>query len=770
MGKKRKYNLIKILILLFISYFILLHINCNTCIADEKTKKDKKLKLIYIPEKKLPRKVLVLSPFTDKNIKVDTNFKKMIRNIIQNYLSGKGYIILYSEKIPQKIKNISKKEFKPEIITNKIKNIDGFFTITIHDFTGVNVVLLKRYKIDAELCLYKGKNKLGCWRESAKRRKVDIATNPLGLAAKFVSGLLSDSSNVQFKDLVFDWAYQISSMVPSFSYALQKPRIMRVISNIEGKTFKAGERIVVAMEGDPGLDAKFDLGTFKQNIKMIETQQAGIYKGFYTVQKGDEAENLYLLVKLQNLQGKTSEWLEFEPPINIDGIPPQSPKDFKATIINDKIKLIWKCDDGSTNKFEIYRSKEPLSGYKSIVKTSNITYVDKDVKPGEKYFYRIVAIDAAGNKSDPIQIGPITVPIQGLIISGKLSGNLKKGTYIANNNIEIPQYKELNIYPGVTIKFTNKAKLIVNGILKAKEDTFKANNKSWEGISIGKNGTLKADNIEIINAQIAVENSGQTSIKNSQIINGNIGLANKIEQAKLDIKNTEITGFKIGIMVKKGSVNCTNSTIRDNIKGILVQKGNIKIEKTNFFNNEINIESQGTTIAKNNYLGNNVDEFKIKGTINLISYLDKPYPDGKEIKFDKKAMEKEGEKLLTEAKLLIQKGNYGKACEYLEKAEKLFHSEDLYYWLVYTYTMIDEDRKLSITIEKALNDFPYEVKIYQLAIRYYIFKEKTDKALKLINRALKLQPNNQTLESLKNIIERKMREKTKNNKAKGGKI
>lgn len=54
------------------------------------------------------------------------------------------------------------------------------------------------------------------------------------------------------------------------------------------------------------------------------------------------------------------------------------------------LKVSWTADEGASD-FEVLRSTFESSGYKCIAKTSDKSYVDKSVKPGVTYYYRIRA-------------------------------------------------------------------------------------------------------------------------------------------------------------------------------------------------------------------------------------------------------------------------------------------------------------------------------------------------------------------------------------------
>ncbi|OAQ20932.1 hypothetical protein TDIS_0858 [Thermosulfurimonas dismutans] len=739
------------LVYLFLITFVFLTGN----VLASQASKDKKSssKVIYIPEKKLPRRVVILPPFVTGEAKIDQNFKKMLRGVVQNYMAGKGYIIRYASSLPEKVVSLALKTFNPKEIAKQLKDIDGFFTITVYQFSGVNVILLKHFKIDAELCLFDKKGqKLACWREDVSRRKIDIATDPIGLAAKVLGNVLSSSSQVRLKSLIFDWAYQVSSLVPGFSAATRKPKILRVITNVSDRTFKIGDRIVVALEGDPGLEATFDIGTFKQGIKMVEMERPGVYEGFYVVQKGDETQNQYLLVRLKNQQGESQEWLEFVPPINIDGIPPAPPKDLEARVEGKAVRLSWKCVDGTTTGFVVLRSCEPLSGYQEIARIGDLNFLDKEVKAGERYFYRVAALDKAGNRSSFVQIGPVNIPVTGVSLSGDLPAKLGRGTYTVEGLIKVPAGSKTVIDPGVRLAFNPEGKLVIEGELLAKEAIFEAKKGWWQGLEVKSGGKLNGEKIKILNAKRAVLVEGEASFKESFFYKGEEGLVVKGISTVL-VEGGKISAFKEGIRVEDGSFSASRVTLRENKVALKVIKGEVKLEKVNFLENELNIESKVSLILKACFLGKDPLNFKIKGPITVVSYLNFPYPEGQEVKFDLKAFQKKGEELLAEGKKFLQEGNYGKACEKLEKAYKILHNEEIYYWLVYVYTLLEEDEKLARIIDRALEEFPYEVKIYQLAVRYYLFKDRVEEAKKLIERALKLQPNNPTLEAMKALVE-----------------
>lgn len=71
----------------------------------------------------------------------------------------------------------------------------------MYRLSSFNVAFAQYYKMDGQLCLYTRKKKLGCWRETATRKKLSIATDPLGAIATVVSSVVSSEGNVNIKKM-----------------------------------------------------------------------------------------------------------------------------------------------------------------------------------------------------------------------------------------------------------------------------------------------------------------------------------------------------------------------------------------------------------------------------------------------------------------------------------------------------------------------------------------------------------------------------------------
>jgi hypothetical protein len=83
------------------------------------------------------------------------------------------------------------------------------------------------------------------------------------------------------------------------------PHIISVEANIQGHRLQSNDLIYVSMEGDSGLAAHFDIGSFKTGIVMKEVS-LGLYTGSYRVKEGDKIGNTLILASLTNKEGLTA--------------------------------------------------------------------------------------------------------------------------------------------------------------------------------------------------------------------------------------------------------------------------------------------------------------------------------------------------------------------------------------------------------------------------------------------------------------------------------
>lgn len=74
----------------------------------------------------------------------------------------------------------------------------------------------------------------------------------------------------------------------------------------------------------------------------------------------------------------------------------KAPKKVKATAKKKGIRITYNKAAGAT-KYEIYRSRKKSSGYKKIITTTKVSYLDKKAKKNKKYYYKVRSVRTVNN-------------------------------------------------------------------------------------------------------------------------------------------------------------------------------------------------------------------------------------------------------------------------------------------------------------------------------------------------------------------------------------
>lgn len=90
---------------------------------------------------------------------------------------------------------------------------------------------------------------------------------------------------------------------------------------------------------------------------------------------------------------------------SVDNIAPKAPQGLKSAIVANGVQLDWESNDEEDFQYyKIYRSDQPIIdlSYSEMdsFTTVDTTYLDTQVEVDYQYYYRLVAYDYAGNRSD----------------------------------------------------------------------------------------------------------------------------------------------------------------------------------------------------------------------------------------------------------------------------------------------------------------------------------------------------------------------------------
>lgn len=130
----------------------------------------------------------------------------------------------------------------------------------------------------------------------------------------------------------------------------------------------------------------------------------------------------------------------------------------------NQVVVFWSPNSESDLKgYRIYRAELPSSGYAMISNTliakGQERYTDTSVKTGMKYYYRVSAVDQAGNESGPSEIVSMLVPGE---MTGTVTWTLANSPFIVPGDITVTDIGILTIDAGVVVKMADSDALRTN--------------------------------------------------------------------------------------------------------------------------------------------------------------------------------------------------------------------------------------------------------------------------------------------------------------------
>ncbi len=249
------------------------------------------------------------------------------------------------------------------------------------------------------------------------------------------------------------------------------------------------------------------------------------------------------------------------------------------------------------------------------------------LKPGVNYFYRIVSVDRVGNKSKPVQIGPLSLPV---FIEQKLPdiivSNITRGRYFINGTCTVPFGTKVQIGPDVDIAFKNNSLLKIQGELIVKSSFIHSDNTNGtKDILIDETGTMNISNLHIQGiSKIYVK--GNITAENISVIRQKTGLIiETINSAR--ISNSTFKELQRAVWVKDGKVIISNCDFERNKLSLKIDRGDVDIKFNNFIDNDVNIDSQVPIKISSNYLGTTEPaNFRVNGNVEVVSFFIRSIP------------------------------------------------------------------------------------------------------------------------------------------------
>ncbi len=225
----------------------------------------------------------------------------------------------------------------------------------------------------------------------------------------------TNDSNVSLEPSELELIFRINS------------RVTGQILLSENSPLKAGDIEVTLVTSkivsqSPVLSYSVD-GTSYNPVVLIGSETT--WKGYLFLDKDLEEGVLSFKMKAVDLEGREGTEIITGTAFPYDTIKPNLITDIEAVSYQGKIEIEWHLDE-DVEEFKIYRSTLQNPGYIDYYKTvDDNDYTDTNVEDGETYYYKIAAVDEAGNEADlSIEVSGISLLEDVKEIEGGLSYEL----------------------------------------------------------------------------------------------------------------------------------------------------------------------------------------------------------------------------------------------------------------------------------------------------------------------------------------------------------
>lgn len=189
----------------------------------------------------------------------------------------------------------------------------------------------------------------------------------------------------------FDWKEQTKPSVPSIPTVLNAPNVTSVTSSMQG----------ITITFSPSANSAFyEIYRKQDNGSPVKIGTAATTS--FVDEKPVGGKSLTYTVKA--ISGDTSKYSSSSQGTAKTITLPNAPKKIKVKASSEGIKITIKPGKG-TKKYVLQRSLKKNASYKTVKKLSGkktVTYLDKKVKKGKKYYYRVAAVN--GKTYSPVKI------------------------------------------------------------------------------------------------------------------------------------------------------------------------------------------------------------------------------------------------------------------------------------------------------------------------------------------------------------------------------
>jgi hypothetical protein len=625
-------------------------------------------------KEKLPLKVAIL-PF--ENLTGKKEAFEIVRRAFYNHFASKKYqdIELYRVDTTLGAEGLLEGNAFLSVPSKELGEKLGADGLVYGKITGFDRIFLGAYSqvaVELEAKLVKASTGETLWKAKHKRTHHEggVPLDPISVIPTVIRTALN-IRDIELLRTAEDLSREMLATLPEPTIAqeLKSPKIEFVAHDSAGAWKKAGDVIRVGLVGESDMIATFDMGDMKKGLPMTE-EKKGVYSGSYRVMPGDMLKDGLVVGHLTDERGNRSDWVDPLSVVNIDTKPPDRPSAPEA-FGRDSSVFLRLAEKQSEDVFEyrIQRSESPKDGFVEIAKTELSSYHDQGLKNGVTYYYRISALDRAGNESEPsdavpampLEPGPTPVSED---VQVDATWYAASSPYVIKKTVKVLPGASLTIEPGCVVRSEGAAimvrgKLIARGNAGALIQFLGADEEkagvAWEGVVFDN---AYDSGSQMAFCKIKQARAGITMITSSPSISDCIvtenGTGLDIQEFSKPVirRNIIANNQEEGILCERSEPEVTENTIKENLKeGISCRNSSPLIRTNNIYGNQgfdLQVETMSETIvaALNNWWGTTSAEkiaAKIKGPVSYATVLDGPHPEGKPIELEKSRREATGQ-------------------------------------------------------------------------------------------------------------------------------
>jgi hypothetical protein len=345
-----------------------------------------------------------------------------------------------------------------------------------------------------------------------------------------------------------------------------------------------------------------------------------------------------------------------------DNYPPTTPSSVEVSLSGNPGEAIvfWQpVYDRDLKGYKIYRGEAKQGTFSQIgdstIPKGQERYTDKSVVPGKKYYYRVIAVDEAGNESG------YNGETEGIVIPGNITSEVRwtamNSPYVLKGDLRVTEFGHLIIDDGVKVLVDSidrvnmgyeagLVELVVSGGLTTHSGPSKITfasaettpgRGSWQGILIDNSlgGRVSLENLVVSDAVegIKIKSSADVSLHDVRVINCNKGLVSA-NSSQVSVSKIKTERCSVGVELSYNtSFTLVDGTFVRPEQGI-VSEGNagLSVVGCNFLDYSgagvISEEGSGIIRFTNNlFVSATALGMRVKGLSPVIEYntFDTPY-------------------------------------------------------------------------------------------------------------------------------------------------